>query len=384
VVALFGLFCGSAAAEPTLDPTLPIVVTVGEPKAPAAAAGLGATRSGRTPLPLPERLSLLWQVRLGGRVEQPIAATADGHLVVATGRGQLVELDRAGKRVWQLQVEGANISGGPVIRSDGLRLIVTSRAELLGIDGDGKPRLRQQLPKGRSLSAPPLPLADGGVLLAFAEQLMHVDAFGRIAASGPLPAPVTSLVSDTASTYAVTRQGDVFTWTAFRAPRRVGSFGRTVDHVVAAGPGRLGALAHPRSLVTLNLTNGARASFEAPAQLLGPIAATSERRWLVFSEDGLLSVEPSLRDHQRVFLATRGGEPRSAQPAETLIVSDAGRAALGHYGGVSVLGLGSGAQATLELNGCGTPVSLVPAGSKRIGLGCRSGLVAVVGEPAPE
>lgn len=269
---------GEAEAQ-RLDPRRPSTIVVGSPRGGMPMQRIDAHRSGLSKTPLPVGpLRIQWRKSTGLSLDQPALAAADGTLAVVSGRGDVVFLDENGDEKASIRV-GASQIGPSAMTSDGTIVFLTSTGDAMGVRrGAAGQQIRFATRVGgeRNLRAAPLPLDDGGVVLATLSDLVVLDSEGNVRARVTLPEPIAApMLASGDKILAVTSTGAVFGWTPGREPLRVGSFGAPVEGGVAmTSSGALVAIIEGNHLAEIDVTHGTRSSWSiAPQGLyLGPPA----------------------------------------------------------------------------------------------------------------
>jgi len=390
VAAAVGLVAGAwwASAEP-LDPTLPHQVTVGPSPGPAPMSRLNGSRNGRSGNPLPRAPKSLWRARVPGSIVDDVAIDPQGAVVVGSTT-HLAQIDPRGRVAWSFRLGTASAATGPVISSNGSRVLVTSEAELLVVRQDGRVRTRRSLPVRKSSRIPALlPVETGGVAVAVDAELLLLEADGDVRARASAPGSVQTLLHRPAGLVVVTRDGAVLGWAPPSPLSEIGSLGGNPSGgAVLVSDDTLVSVVDSRRLVALDLLSGVRRLLVPEAKLSfdGPPAVAADRQTLVVSWDGLL-LRHDRKGRETLRLALEptdltldGGVPaaRSGDGAPLLVGRD-GRIGFARPGlDVGVVGPSSSVQ-TAAGAACVTPASLVPAGPGRMVLACRSGIVWLVG-----
>jgi hypothetical protein len=219
-------------------------------------------------------LRVAWRKQLGLSIDQAALAGSDGTLAVVTARGEIAFVDAEGEE--KARASAGTTSVGPAtLTSDGTVVFVSSAGDAIGINR-ASPRARfvTRIGGERNVRAAPLPLDDGGVILATGSDLVVVDAEGNVRARVSLPeAPGAALLASGEKVIAVAGSGAVYAWAPGREPVRVGSFGAPVDGGAAlADPSTLLAVIEGNHLVELDLTRGGRSTRAIASQglYLGP------------------------------------------------------------------------------------------------------------------
>jgi hypothetical protein len=302
--------------------------------------------------------------------------------------GQLVELDAQGKLDWTRKTGNGLPVLGPVLTTNGTRVVVTNGAEVLGMSPSGASVFERRLPVASIRhAAPPLATRDGGFVIAASGGLFHLDASGDLQARAAAPEPPAALLEHAGRILMATQRGDVLEWKPPAGPTKLGSFGGRVEGSVAlSSPNHLTAVVDHERLVDFKLsakTRHIRLSSSERLEGTPAILKTGETRVTTFG--GLLL------GHDRSGLETSRAnlEPASASglpslpgmfQAPPVIVDAKGRVAFVRPGLDAGVVLPTGEQKSAAGAACGDPQSLVPAGPNRFVVACRSGLVMMIGQ----
>lgn len=400
-VGLGATALASWAVADGLSPGVPATVVVGDPRGAAPRDRVDAHRLGRAHTLLPEAPKELWRRELAGGIVLPPVVDDRGGVVVALSSPDVVRLDDKGQQTWRVRLGAAAPSVAPVIASDGSTLLVAEDGVLWSVSAGGSVRFSVDLAMStKTAQAAPLARDDGSVVVAGSEGLVVVAASGAIAARTRIDGrPVGGLLPHEGSVLVATRDGDLWRWAPPGAPRRVGSFGGQVDAGVAKVSARtvVGVVERER-VVGLDLMTGATtlllsaAAFVAPLEdtvtltpsgvllatsVVGEVAGVDARGALV--QRGALEKVPTM------FTTDAGVPPmfRRARMASSppLVADPSGRVAFARNSGkVGVLS-SDGAVITAAPRQCARPVAILPAGEARFIVACRSGSVALFGDP---
>ncbi len=381
------LSMGPGARAERIDPTFPLRRAVGAPGGAQPMFRVDAARTGRARAPLPTAPRVIWRARVTGGLDLPVVVDARGHVVAASPMSQLVELDLNGKLSWSLKTGSSAPVQGPVITTNGTRLIVTGGAELWGVAANGTLRVRRSLPVPSVRGAvPPLATRDGGVVLSVVGSLLALDASGDVQARATQTDPVVTLLEQGGRTLIVTERGDVLEWKPPREPTKLGSFGGRVDEGAAlSSANHLTAVVDNERLVDFKLSTKTRhVRAVSTDRLQGPPAILANGESRIASFSGLML------GHDRTGLETARAElePSSGTTASVpgmfqpppLVVDEKGRVAFVRPGLDAGVVLESGEQKTAAGAACGDPLSLAPAGPGRFVVACRSGLILMIGQ----
>jgi len=299
-------------------------------------------------------------------------------------------MDNRGRLAWSLRSGAALPAAAPAILSDGTRVVLTSAPELFAVHRSGELRFRKPLPAPpMRFAAPPLPLDDGGLVIAVSGELMRVEPNGEIWARASLDDPVRALVRSGGGIAVVTQRGEVYSWRPPELPKRLGSFGGRVDDGAAlSGPTRLTAVVAHTRLVDLSLASGARASRTDGAMALkGPPAVLASGEVRLVSADGAL-VGYDARGRETLHMALEppiavgdsGAPPPSLLSAPPIVIDSEGRVGFVRPGLDAGVVASDGSVSTAKGAACVDPVSIAPAGARRMVVACRSGLLFMLGE----
>lgn len=380
-------FWPSARAE-RIDPSLPVRRVVGPPAGAQPMFRVDSARTGRAKDPLPAEPRVLWRARVTGGLDLPLAVDARGHVIAASPMSQIVELDASGKLAWMLKTGSTAPVQGPVITTDGTRLVLTAGAELWGAGPNGTQRLRRPLPLASTKGAvPPLATRDGGIVIAVTGALLYLDASGDVRARAKQPDAPVALLEHGARTLLVTEKGDVLAWKPPEEPTKLGNFGGRVDEGAAlSSSNHLTAIVDHERLVDFKLSANTRhIRLDSSERLQGPpaILANGETRVASFS-GRMLGHDRTGIEVTRAALEPSSGAGTPSVPgifqAPPLIVDGKGRVAFVRPGLEAGVVLESGELKAAAGAACGDPLSLSPAGRNRFVVACRSGLILMIGQ----
>lgn len=378
---------GIASSQP-LDPTVAQELRVGRPAGFAPLFRLDSARSGRTPFPLPVRPKVVWRQRITGSIDLPAAVDDKGAVVVAGASG-IVQVSPAGAVEWSRSESAVS---GPVLTTRGERVVLTSGGELLYFTRAGDLVRRLQLASAPlRADAPLLPLEDGGVLVAAAGDVLRLTPGASVRHVARFNDEVRTLLQAPAGLVVTTELGDVHLWSPPQPPRKLGSFaGRVSTGAALAANRRLLASVDQTRIVELDLgSRTRRVRVSVPGLLFqgSPVLTASHEIRILSFEGTLLGYDPSGQETLRVVL-TAGAKSPDRRPAT-------------HFGGAPPLLLDArgvcgfalpnaevgivtpeGEVRTAPDASCLDPVSLVPAGPRRMLLACRTGQLMLLGEEA--
>lgn len=342
-----------------VDPRRAATFVVGTPGGAAPMQRVDGRRSGAATSALPSPpLRVAWRKTIGMSIDQPALAAADGTVAVVTTRGDVVFLDGDGEEQAHVTV-GAGSVGPAAITSDGTVVFGTVAGDVIGVKRSSlRPRFTTRIGGERSPRAAPLALDDGGVVLSAALDLVVIDAEGNVRARVTLPeAPAAPLVASGDKVVAVSITGTVYGWVPGREPVRLGSFGAPLDGGAAlTGTGTLIGVIEGNHLVELDLARGARATRAVAPQglYLGPpavqglargapvtaLAYTADRSFVVrIDAGGQETLRAPVSSHTPASLPDGGAAPLTAPPHVGPLVDPRGGVAFaapdGHVGVVT-------------------------------------------------
>lgn len=389
VLALLALLALQAFAQGrALDPNLPQQRIIGAPRGPVPMPRLNSERTGRSRFLLPRAPRVVWRARASGGIEYPVAVADDGSIILSGSVPTLSEITRDGKLAWLVHTGQATPVTAPFITSDDTRVVVTSVPAVMGVNPSGRVRFRRALPaQNVTHFAAPLALNDGGFVLGLDTQALKLMPDGETEARTQLPETVDSILKAGRRLLLVSESGVVFEWRPPATPRRLASFGATINGGVAVcGANALCAVVDRTRLVELDLDSGLRKTrARAHAGLQGPPAVLASGATRIVTTDGrLLGQSPNGSQTLRIALEppsfASGANASDAGAAPPVVVDARGNLAFARAGldaGVidahGVLRRARGAT-------CSDPIDVAPAGPKRLVVACRSGLLWLLGD----
>jgi len=395
---VLALVAGTAAAQ-RFDPRRPKTLVVAKPSGASPMARVDARRSGLSKTLLPAgTLRVAFRHTAGVTIEQPALVGGDGAIALVSSRGDVTFLDENGDERAAVRV-GAPLVGPAAITSDGTVVYATGGGDAIGVKRPAtSARFTTHIGGERAeRRAAPLPLDDGGVVLATASDLVLLDAEGNVRARTTLPEPPSGpLLAWSNRVLAVGASGTVHGWMPGRDPMRLGSFGAPVDGGAALENGALVAVIEGNQLVELDLARGARTTRATASQglLLGPPALRGPLTTLLAltaTRGFVVTLDPSGQETQRAPVAAftpqplpDGGAPAlAAGPHVGVLVDPQGAVAFAATDGtVGVVGA-DGSVATLGETPCvkgarGGVVGLTPFGTGSFLVTCEGGIVVRV------
>ena len=221
-----------------IDPTIAKTIAIGDGNAISPTERGSGGRTGRIAA-LPSGATRRWQRSLGGRVDYPPVVAADGSVIVLSamnGKGgfegvlnDLSPVDGAARATTRL---GDVSAAPPILLGNGLRVVVTSKGDAIGVDATGAVRFRTALGNGAYATVAKVglvPLASGGFAVARGRdeqgELIEVDGSGGVI--GRVRLQVTPILASRSNgdVVAIAPSGELYTWRAGRVPHLVGTFG---------------------------------------------------------------------------------------------------------------------------------------------------------------
>jgi hypothetical protein len=231
VVASVGTIAAIAFAD-GVDPKRAHTFVVGPPEGVSPMVGIDARRSGFSGSRLPSgTLRVEWTRTIGASMNEAPVIGANGDVFVVTARGQVVATTVDGDEKWRVNLSEPSTSP-PALLSDGTLVFVSGSGDAIGLK-DGATKWRTRVGAAYANPVAPLPLNDGGVVVAIATELTMLDAEGGIRARVSLAEKVdAALISARGKVVAVSSVGGVFTWSPGADAERVGSFDAPLDNDV--------------------------------------------------------------------------------------------------------------------------------------------------------
>jgi hypothetical protein len=396
--AAIGLLLAGAAAAQTLETRHARTLVVGTPKGGARVDRVNRGRTGQSQDALPaSSLRIEWQTAfLGMAIEQAPLVDPAGTTLVVGAQGDVVAIGRDGAEVWRASTNAPQ-PGPAALLSDGSVVFATGSGDAVAVR---QGRLRWSARFGRADSAhpAPLPLEDGGVVVATGRDLAVLDADGNERARATLAEPATApLISALGRVLVVASSGTVYAWGLGGEPARVGSFGSAVDQGAAlVDDHTLVAVTSAHThLTAVDIERGTTTTraIAASGLWLGPPATqggVAHLLALTQVSDLLVALDAAGSEVGRALLGTRplllgpdgGPAPLVAPPHAPPIVDAAGVTAFVTSQGA---GVASGATVEFAADVCpaasnGAAAGLAPLGAGAFVVACRAGsLVALNG-----
>ncbi len=321
-----GLVAGVALAQP-IDPRRPLTLRVGAPEGASPTDRVDPGRRGLVRQGLPVgALHVTWRKALGQALESAPLVIEGGDIALVAGRSDLVVLRADGEERSRTSI-GAAAASPPTATSDGTVVVVTSGGDAIGVRA-GAIRFRAHVgDRGAFSRAAPLPLDDGGAVVASGDELVALDARGGVRARASLSeVVVASPLATRGRVLALTSSGAVHAWTPGRDPERLGSLGGLADGGGAlADENTLLAVVDGTRLVAFDLTHRTTSTRSTAngGLYLGPPATrngTAEILSMTPGRSFLLGVRASGEEAHRILLP---GAALTAPPdggAPTLVV----------------------------------------------------------------
>jgi hypothetical protein len=355
-------------------------------------------------------LRVAWHASVGALLEDAPLVDANGGVVAVGTRGEVVAVAHDGSERWRIST-GAAQPGPAALLSDDTVVFADQLGEAVAVRG-GAVRWRTRFGRGDAKRPAPLPLDDGGVVVATAHDLAVLDVDGHPRARTTLPEAASGpLVAARGQVLATGSSGVVWAWSMGAAePTRAGSFGADVDDGAAMADGRtmVAVVAGGARLVALDLVTGASSSraFPGPGLWLGPPATHAGITYLMLltpTAEVVVGVDAAGNETLRTRVSSRtqmlsadgGVAPLVPVPGAAPLVDGAGDVAFATSDGL----VGTVSAGTVDtLDGlCGLGLGTTADGARVVGLAplgpgaggfvvaCHNGaLVAVRGAAAGE
>ena len=234
-VVLAAAAIAAGAAAQTVNAERPRTLVVGTPAHGARSDRVDPARTGRSWAKLPTAdLKTEWRVSLGALIERTPVVDARGTSYVVGTRGEVVAVARDGVERWRVAT-GALQPGPAALLTDDTLVFVDAGGTAVAVQEtsarEGAVRWRAHFGRNDTVHAAPIPLDDGGIVVATSHDLAALDSDGHERARTTLPeATSVPLVSAVGRVIAVTASGAVWAWTPGAAEAtRLGSFDAPVD-----------------------------------------------------------------------------------------------------------------------------------------------------------
>jgi len=405
---LAGFVVASDAGAEGFDATSPHVVVVGKPRGAAPSERLDASRSGQTTTKIPVSPVEKWRRHLGGNIDLPPVVDELGRVLVALSLPEVVALGADGKEVFRTRIGVSPAVAAPVLTSDGTLVVVTGAGVAVGVNREGRIRYATPLgARGRDLEVAPLARSDGSVVMG-GRTLIELDETGAIRARASLPErAVGALLEGPEGTIITAESGNVYVFRSPSAPRKVGTFGGPLRRGAALEGGRtLLAVVGGRTVVGLDLPTGlshVRLGDVGLGTYDEPVTIHPKGFLMVTTSTGFLfGIDAAGNEKVRMMLdkgagqgTTLPGQPpdpqaglgggffgtaTDARPSPGLLVDAAGRIAFARQGGRVGVARADGSISVVGERMCTNPVSIQPAGEEKLVVACRDGTVWMMGD----
>lgn len=264
-VVLIELLSRRAMAQ-AFDVERPLVLDVGAPGG-ARMTRLDRGRRGLTTSPLPASdLATEWQVALGFVAQQGPVVDSKGRTYVVGDNCEVVALASDGVVLWRVAAKGTQ-PGPAVLLSDNTLVFADGAGDAVAVR-EGAIVWRSRFGRASASHAAPLPLDDGGVVVASGPDLAVLDAEGGERTRVVLPETTSHpLISAQGKVVAVGDSGTVWAWVpGEHEANRVASFGSDIDGSAALlGEHLLLAVSATQThLSTVDLARGTAATLVGP------------------------------------------------------------------------------------------------------------------------
>jgi hypothetical protein len=324
------LLAWPTARAQTLDAERPATWVTGRPAGGARFDRVDASRSGLTSTLLPASgLRTAWHASLGVAIEQAPVVDAQETTYVVGVRGEVIALGPQGEERWRAS-SGSTDPGPLALLSDDSVVFVDAAGEAVAVR-QGAVRWRAHFGRGGTFRPAPLPLDDGGVVVATSHELAVLDAEGGVRSRVVLSEPMaTPLLSAGGRIIVVGASGAVWEWVPGAADAtRVSTFGSAVDGTAVLtgtrGQMLLAVTGRQARLATIDLEKRASAAVAravAPGgRWLGPPAVEGNMFFLqLLTPTGELAVvvDSSGTELARTVIALRPGpSPANGLPSPT-------------------------------------------------------------------
>jgi hypothetical protein len=366
------------ASAAGLGTALPHRFAIGMPRGPATAPQTDAMATHRSPaLPSPGSARVVWQQRVPGGISANVLVDEAGH-VFAAGLGRVTQLTPAGATEYSAPAPFSTPNAAALL-GDGTRAVLTREGHVMGWSKRGVPEFDVSLDApAPSTSSTLLPLADGGLLVTADRWSFEIDASRRMRASTSLSSPIQHALLARGHALLIDQRGAVFEWDRRGPPRALGRFDAPLLAALADGDTLVG-LSSRRGLAQLPVGGGdARqlARFEpgngelrvALVEAGHYVALRPDGSWISFRADATLAPPQPLA---------------AAASSQLQLLADPG-GAVAWWAAETPLHIETAPGVGREFTDirCAAPVSLAPAGPRRILAACSSGAIWLIGPGA--
>ncbi len=257
-IALGALGCVIAQSSGAVAAFEPNTAHQLEPGPAIGWAELTCNQAGVSPVLLPTATAVQWRTQVTAGLASGPATDGEGHVILATVEGTLLELDRRGRRLWERRLEAVAASH-PAVGADGARAVITRSGHFHRFETDGSRAGVARLPcsiGGREVRL--LPQRDCSYVAAAGTDLFWLEPHGELRAQTKLPSPASRLFLERRGVTVATQRGSLWTWRGIAKARLRTT--RSFDVIAHAGDG------------TYVAASGSRVSRGAPNHLTAPAA----------------------------------------------------------------------------------------------------------------
>jgi hypothetical protein len=223
------LMMAAGTRAQAIDVERPSTFVTGRPGG-ARVDRIDAARRGFSSTPLPASgLRTAWHASLGVAFEQAPVVDAQGTTYVVGTRGDVIALGPQGDERWRASTGSAQ-PGPLALLSDDTLVFVDATGEAVAVRR-GAVRWRNRFGRGGPVHPGPLPLDDGGVVVATSHELAALDCDGNTVARAVVNEPLTApLLAAAGRVVALGASGTVWGWVPGGVePTRLATFGSPID-----------------------------------------------------------------------------------------------------------------------------------------------------------
>ena len=399
----------STARADILDPSMPRTVVVGAPRGEAPSERLDPRRTGRSRAQLPAAPVEVWRRYVSGTIDvAPLVDDAGNVILALTNAPELVKLGPDGHELWRARLGTVGAAAAPTLLADGTIAVLTGTGVAWGFTPSGAVRFSTPLGiSRRDTDTVPLALSDGGLLLAAGNVVVELDADGVVRARGTLddrgasgaPAAIEraagAVVESPGGALVTTATGNVYRFRPPAAPRKIGSLGGAPGRgAVLADDRTLVAVVDGRRLVALDLPTGTThvrtggVALDAPPVIgAGGLVLVTTQLGMLLGLDAVGNEKIHVLLEKTSMTGVTGGGPGGTflgggeiKPSPPIVLDPGGRVAFLRSNGRLGLVTPEGHVDVASERVCPAPVSLQPAGEKRMLIACRDGGLWMYGE----
>lgn len=395
ILAAAALVSSDARSE-TVDPTLPVVVSIGVVKSPAPFDRLGLQRTGHSRVRLPGHPVEIGR-RAVGTIGQVPVVHPDGTLIVALQSPELVRVAADGTETGRARLGPSAAVRPPVILPSGGVAVFTSAPSVVFLSDALKVQATVPLPKGTFATqtgpadmfdafASLIPSADGGVFVASNRSILEVDSSGRTLGKFTLPERIGSdLLPHPDGLLAVGEFGNVYLLHPPSDPKHLGSLGpvglgsaallddRTL--VALSAPNRVVSFDLKSKTVVTRIGDNPFSFFDAP-----PAYDDEGNAWVTSFEGFLVSFDPaglelarSAADRDANLTTQWRPRPNAGSGRASVMVDDDDRVAFLRSSGRFAVRAPDGTITTGTERACLTAIAMVPTSDDHLVIACREG-----------